>query len=282
MFIVPLAVWYSPVNWPQPWIGDGRFGGVAIAGGRRAPIILSVLRRLHAERLFTGRVVLDPVQAKHAREVLRLAEGSMVELFDDRGATATGKLLFPAAGQVAVDVETLHEPQAGMSQLVVAAAVPKGERADWMVEKLSELGVAAFIPLAADRSVALPKGLGKHDRWVRIATESAKQSRREGVMRIEQLTPVGELLSHKPRGLVLSTGQSARSILEACDWSTSGELTLFVGPEGGWTESELEAFASAGIQAVALTRTVLRVETAAIAAAAVVQTLLDQARPNRV
>ena len=229
-----------------------------------------------------GRVVLDPVQAKHAREVLRLAEGATVELFDDRGATASGRLVFPAERQAAVDVEMLREPQAGAVRLIVAAAVPKGERADWMVEKLSELGVAAFVPLAAERSVVLPKGAGKHERWVRIATESAKQSRREGVMRIEQLTPLGELLSHKPHGLVLSTEQTAKPILDAWDWSFLGELTLFVGPEGGWTESELSALAVAGIQPVALTKTILRVETAAIAAAAVVQTLIDQASPKRV
>src|SRR5687767_15989799 len=76
----------------------------------------------------------------------------------------------------------------------IAAAVPKGDRADWMVEKLSELGVEEFIPLASARSVVLPEGRNKRERWVRIATEAAKQSRRGGVMRVGELTPVAEAL----------------------------------------------------------------------------------------
>jgi len=242
-----------------------------------------VTRRLHTPRLLVGRVLIDPIQARHAREVLRLAEGATVELFDDQGATATGQLVFVDDHATAVDVSEIVQPKLGSEpQLIVASAVPKGERADWMVEKLSELGVAAFIPLAAVRSVVLPKGTGKHCRWTRIATESAKQSRRTGVMRIEPLMPLNELLSRNPNGLLLSMDAAAKSILDARAANSPGELILFIGPEGGWTESEIEAFSAAGIQPVRLTSTILRVETAAIAAAAVLQSLIAQANPNRV
>ena len=97
---------------------------------------------------------------------------------------------------LAVQVEEVHEPAADGLSWTVAAAVPKGERADWMVEKLSELGCHAFVPLLAERSVVQPKGTGKRDRWLRLATESAKQCRRRGVMRIESPTTLDELLAN--------------------------------------------------------------------------------------
>ena len=88
-----------------------------------------------------------------------------------------------------------HPPAAREFTWTVASAVPKGPRADWMVEKLSELGATAFVPLQTARSVAMPSGSGKLDRWSRLAAEAAKQCGRPGVMRIEPLTPVADVIS---------------------------------------------------------------------------------------
>src|SRR5205085_9207719 len=103
----------------------------------------------------------------HVRDVLRLGNGQIVEVFDDDGRTASAVLIVSADDQVAVRVEQFHQPPKGF-QWTVAAAIPKGERADWMVEKLSELGTARFIPLIAERSVVVPQGRNKHQRWMRI------------------------------------------------------------------------------------------------------------------
>jgi 16S rRNA (uracil1498-N3)-methyltransferase len=138
-----------------------------------------------------------------------------------------------------------------------------------MIEKLSELGVDIFIPLAAARSVVLPEGRNKHERWVRIATESAKQSRRVGTMRIEQLTTLDAAIKLMTvPGWVCSTTGDAISLDQAIR-DQPRAVTLFVGPEGGWTDEELNHFSAAKISPVGLTQTVLRVETAAIAAASV-------------
>jgi 16S rRNA (uracil1498-N3)-methyltransferase len=139
-----------------------------------------------------------------------------------------------------------------------------------MIEKLSELGVARFVPLAAARSVVLPEGRNKRERWMRIATESAKQSRRRGVMRIEELTKV-DLAAQQAAGtraIVLSTEASATPILDALT-DAPPRVTLFIGPEGGWTDEELRGFAGHDVRAVKLTDTVLRVETAAVVGAAI-------------
>ena len=173
-------------------------------------------------------------------------------------------------------------PAPATRQWTIVAAVPKGERADWMVEKLCELGTAEFVPLAAARSVVLPEGRNKRERWSRIATEAAKQSRRSGVMRVGELTldddALAALAAEPGRvGWYFSTAPDARPAAEAvAALPGNAPVTAFVGPEGGWTDDELARFGAAGLTAVRLTDTVLRVETAAVAAAALIGTL---ARP---
>jgi 16S rRNA (uracil1498-N3)-methyltransferase len=241
------------------------------------PIIAEIVpRRIHVSRLVPGELKLDAAQAHHARDVLRLTEGTEVEVFDDAGRVARGVLLLDGAG-AAVRVQRVEDaPAAGPAvRLTVAAAVPKGDRADWMVEKLSELGVAAFVPLAAARSVVLPEGRNKRERWVRIATEAAKQSRRAGVMRVGELTPVAEALRVQS-GVAcwfLATEPETAPVPIAIAMHSlpvGAGVVAFVGPEGGWTDEELRQFAGGGARAVRLTNTVLRVETAAVAVAAVV------------
>jgi 16S rRNA (uracil1498-N3)-methyltransferase len=237
-----------------------------------------VARRVYVPRLDPGENPLDPAQAHHARNVLRLTDGAEVEVFDDAGRVARGVLAVSPTGDVAVRVGRVEQREAGATsvRLTVAAAVPKGDRADWMVEKLSELGVAEFVPLAAARSVVLPEGKNKRERWARIATEAAKQSRRAGVMRVGELTKLETALGACGRAWMLATEAAAApvAIREAFD-SIEGGTTLcaFIGPEGGWTDNELRQFAAAGATAVRLTNTILRVETAAVAVAAVVGSL---------
>jgi 16S rRNA (uracil1498-N3)-methyltransferase len=249
--------------------------GLFVAGGAgRANNRPIVARRIHVPHLGPGETVLDPVQAHHARDVLRLTDGAEVEVFDDAGRVGRGVLLINGSA-VAVRVERVDDaaPARQSVRLTVAAAVPKGERADWMVEKLSELGVAAFIPLAAARSVVLPEGKNKRERWVRIATEAAKQSRRVGVMRIGELSRPGDVLKGEGPFWHLSTESEAAPVEIAQAIAALGpasSVCAVVGPEGGWTDEELRLFTNAGAQAVRLTETVLRVETAAVAAAAVV------------
>ena len=234
-------------------------------------------RRIHTSTLGpAGELTLSEREAHHARDVLRLSSGDEVELFDDAGATARGTIVISGAGGVVVRVE---EPSVASSgdvaavRLTIAAAVPKGDRAEWMIEKLSELGAARFIPLATARSVVLPAGKNKHERWARVATEAAKQSRRRGVMRIDALTDLAEALSAaRDAGSCwhLSTTAGAAPVLDLLSRNPPRELTAFVGPEGGWTDDEVSRFEASGATGVTLTPTILRVETAAVAIASIV------------
>ncbi|MGH7214156.1 MAG: RsmE family RNA methyltransferase [Tepidisphaeraceae bacterium] len=253
-------------------------------------------RRIHTDRLHAGEIELPAAEAHHVRDVLRLVPGSVVEIFDDEGSVGRGVLTVCGSAGVVVRVNEIQDAP-NVPRWVVASAVPKGERADWLVEKISELGASAFTPLITARSVVLPEGRGKRDRWLRLATESAKQSRRSGVMKIHELTPLGKAIEsaleawpvnlpprareqrrpiHPPAvGWYLSTEENARPIHEVVfDPMTFSSLTLFVGPEGGWTPTETKAFDEAGFTPVALTDTVLRIETACVAAATIASAML--------
>jgi 16S rRNA (uracil1498-N3)-methyltransferase len=257
-----------------------------LPSGLSRPIIAGVPRRIHIPVVRVGDVPLDADEAHHARTVLRLTEGSAVEVFDDAGNVASAMLVFDGPRAAVARIDRINiaagdaTENAGL-RWSVAAAVPKGERADWMVEKLSELGCTVFIPLATARSVVLPEGRNKRDRWSRIAAESAKQSRRRGVMRIEELTLLAGLLQRvadagtalpdgPPRGWFLSTDRSAVPARAAIDAGFSNPFFLAIGPEGGWTPEEQGILSAAGLTPVGLTPTILRVETAAVAAAAIV------------
>jgi 16S rRNA (uracil1498-N3)-methyltransferase len=229
-------------------------------------------RRLLVPTLSVGRIPLPPDQAHHARDVLRMEVGDAVELFTADGHVGAGRIAEVSTAAVVVQIDHLHEQARGI-ELTIASAVPKAARADWMIEKLSELGVTRFVPLMTARSVVHPEGKNKIDRWQRLAAESAKQSRRPGVMAIAPLTPVAQLLNATAGpAFYLSTAPGASppsSILPP----PSSSLTLLIGPEGGWSDEELRAFTERHLTPITLGATILRVETAAIAAAAVVAAL---------
>jgi 16S rRNA (uracil1498-N3)-methyltransferase len=231
-----------------------------------------VARRFHVKALAPGEVALDSAESRHARDVLRLAPSAAVDLFDDAGQTARGEII-ATEPDVLIRVDYVDDATAASMRLVVASAVPKGSRADWMVEKLAELGVDCFIPLAAARSVVLPEGRGKIGRWERIGLEAAKQSHRQGVMKIEPLCDVGMLLKRPElRGAwCLATEPGSIAVQSALgELGDRSSVTVLIGPEGGWTAQEQQLFSTAGIISVRLTPSILRIETAALAIAAIV------------
>jgi 16S rRNA (uracil1498-N3)-methyltransferase len=154
----------------------------------------------------------------------------------------------------------------------VLISIYKFDRLEWAMEKLTELGVAVIIPVIARRTEPhLAKAAEKRvERWRRIAHEAAQQSRRAGPPEIMSPVPLSKAVE-KVEGsrIVLSELEenvSLKSALAGCQ----PPLTLALGPEGGWTIEELEAFRAGGWTAASLGSTILRAETAAIAAVAVV------------
>jgi 16S rRNA (uracil1498-N3)-methyltransferase len=140
----------------------------------------------------------------------------------------------------------------------VCCAFPRGARGDWLVEKATELGAAAFVPLESDRSV-LHAGDGRIERWRRIAIEAAEQSGRAVVPTFAAGPPPGALALVADLDATLPPAR-AIAIAPRCE-----ALALYIGPEGGWTAVERVAHAAAGHVPVRLGPRPLRVETAVLA-----------------
>lgn len=251
----------------------------------RARILTGVARRVLVEQVRDGLLRLGDAEAHHLRDVLRHNVGDAVEVFDAAGRSAPAMIETCTDADVSVRVRGVSDEDGGDDRLrlTIASAVPKANRADWMIEKLAELGVDVFVPLAAERSVVVPEGKNKLDRWRRLSVEASKQSHRIGVMRVDELrAPASALQSATGTGSAawcLSTEPDFPVVPVLQAWSTLGpakSLTVFVGPEGGWTRAELALFRSAGATPVRLTETILRIETAALTVASVVGCLLSR------
>jgi 16S rRNA (uracil1498-N3)-methyltransferase len=221
-------------------------------------------------------MTLGDREAHHLRNVLRLKGQTAVEVFDDAGHVGVGVLGKVGEAGVTVLVESIRAAEAETIRVVIASAVPKAARGDWLVEKLGELGVDTFIPLATERSIVLPEGKNKLERWQRLASEAAQQSHRRGVMRIEALTPLAKAVEGATAAGTAwygSTAPEAIPLREMAGGNLSGTLTLFIGPEGDWSPVEIALFDRTRIPGMSLGRTILRIETAAIAAAAILMGL---------
>ena len=211
-------------------------------------------------------IPLETGQMHHLVHVRRLASGALLEVFDEQRLAAPARLQVEGDhAKLLLLADPSQRPPGRL--LVVYSALPKGSRADWMVEKLAELGVAQFVPLKTQRSVVDP-GPGKLDRLARIAREAARQSRSPGPMQINPPASLADALRDVVTGAqpaaVLTTERPGAPL------ATLKPQALFIGPEGGWTTTELEGMLSAGLAPATLTGTTLRVETAAICAAAIV------------
>lgn len=215
-----------------------------------------------------GAVAFSADQARQMARVLRLQPGETVLALDGLGAehtvtlgsvtptTATGSVTATAvaAGEAAVRV-TLYQ------------ALLKGDRWDYVLQKGTELGVAAFVPVLARRCVAQAEGEEKRRRWERIVLEAAEQSGR-GV-----LPPVAAPVSlaaalPASAGVRLFLHESATTPLRAALPPSFTEVALFVGPEGGFDDREVAEAAAAGAQVVGLGPRILRAETAGAATTA--------------
>ncbi len=250
---------------------NGRTTCMTVIIGRPINGSPMAIRRFYCENLSNASVELHPDDAVHARKVLRLAVGHTVHLFDGRGTTAEGTLI-ELTRRCVVDVTKRNDTPRLLPGVDVAVALPKGSRADVLVEKLSELGADRIIPLITERTVVEPRP-AKLERYERMAIESAKQCGRAWLMQVSPPTPFDVMLrdsDHDTR-LIADMQQLQPTEDQASKLSEAKRVLVMVGPEGGWTDNERTAARDAGFTAWCFAPYVLRVETAAIAATACIR-----------
>lgn len=224
-----------------------------------------------SERLSGEKVVLDGEPHRHLVKVLRLQPGSDVQIFDGGGTEIEARVV--AVGPRTIELALGHRRAVALApvSITLLQAVPKGERMDLIVQKATELGVVAIVPVLADRSVARP-GAGRTRRWQTIAQEAARQSARADVPAISDPLPLAEAVARAPEGarFVLWEEEHGQSLRRALDGGPRA-ITLLVGPEGGFAVGEVVEARTHGFVPVGLGPRILRVETAAIVALALVQ-----------
>lgn len=216
----------------------------------------------------------------HLRDSLRVGVGEELLLGDGNGhryraaVTAISKQAITAR-----ILERLEEPPSSAPSLTLGLALLKGDKMDWAIQKTTELGVAAIVPLQTRHSVVQPKRErieAQRARWQRIALEAAQQSEQWRVPQVRTPQALGAFLAEDARGslrLILAERQSGAQRLLELDSPLSPEatLTVLVGPEGGWTREEVAQAAQAGYVPITLGPQILRAETAAIIALGLLQ-----------
>jgi 16S rRNA (uracil1498-N3)-methyltransferase len=217
--------------------------------------------------LMPGPVDLTGPQAHHLAVVCRLRPGDSVCLFNGDGRQYPALVESVQKKHIALTVTRAESPQRELPlPLEIAVVLPKGDRATFLVEKLTELGVSRLVPLRTVRSVVHP-GDGKIERLNRVVIEASKQCGRNMLMQVEAMM---DWEDYCRRGELPTERIMAHLSAESGPWTASGKgpLAFAVGPEGGFTDEEATLALRQGWRMVSLGPRVLRVETAAIALAA--------------
>ena len=228
-------------------------------------------RRWIADEVSGDRAALVGPHAEHLAVVLRARVGQRFDI--SIGQTLrSGRILSVTPQRVEFELGA-ELPSPTPAKLTLLLAIFKFDRMEWAIEKCGELGVARIIPLIARRTDPhLVRAAEKRvERWRRLGQQASEQSRRMALIIVDEPMKVKNAASlSAPTRIVLAESEQQVMLKDTLQsHSPSDELLLAVGPEGGWTEDEIGIFSRAGWISASLGSTILRAETAAIAATAI-------------
>jgi 16S rRNA (uracil1498-N3)-methyltransferase len=234
-------------------------------------------RRFIADEASGDRAALAGEHADHLVRVLRASVGQEFDIATG-AAVRRGRITSVKKERVEFDLGE-EVSAASLSDITLVLAIFKFDRMEWAIEKCTELGVARIVPVIARRTDShLAAASAKRvERWQRIARQASEQSRRNAPPEISDAIKVSEVLN-VPGAVRILLSESEEQILLrdiVKPQSANPGVVLAVGPEGGWTEGELQSFQQAGWISASLGNTILRAETAAIAAMAIVASALQ-------
>jgi 16S rRNA (uracil1498-N3)-methyltransferase len=223
--------------------------------------------------LTTPVLTLSGPEGHHAAAVRRLRPGERADVSDGAGTLAQGVVTSVGKDLVTLEIQTMRSVPPPQPRLVVAQALPKGDRGELAVELMTEIGVDTVVPWSAERSITKWQGdrgeraLGK---WRATAREAAKQSRRGWLPEIAELASTAVLAKRVTAAeLAIVLAADAQAKLHELALPETGDILLVVGPEGGISPAEQAALAEAGAVPARLGPTVLRTSSAGAAAATV-------------
>ena len=229
-------------------------------------------------RVEQGTLKVEGEEVKHIRKVLRLKEGDEITVFDGLGKELKGTIVEEGLSSVAIRIEhVISSRKDSPLEVTLAQSLLKGEKMDYLIQKATELGVQDIIPFISSRSVPFlekSKRLRRHHRWARIAVEASKQCGRAIIPKIEPVQDFSEMLrAAAPNTLRLilweKEGMKLKEILGRS--KERQEIFFVVGPEGGFSQREIEEGKKAGFIPVTLGERILRAETASLCFLSILQ-----------
>jgi 16S rRNA (uracil1498-N3)-methyltransferase len=227
-------------------------------------------------------VEIQQPEAHHIKNVLRLKLGDRIKLFDGTGFEYDAVITEISAAKVKVEIRSkVRATSKSGVQITVAQAFLKEKKMDDLVRELCELGIARWIPFFSQRSIARPDAsrlAGRTRRWHRIAAEALKQCRRSDLPEIAGAHSFDEVLEFSKTcdlNIVFWENESTplRSSTDSNEKKPIKQILLMLGPEGGFTEQEIQRAKHGGFVVAGLGPRILRAETATIAAVTLVQYL---------
>ncbi len=240
---------------------------------------MSLHRFFVAGPLAAGEVRIDDESdLHHLRDVLRLGPGDEIAVTDGSAGQAVARITSIGTASATAEVVRLL-PDASTPDVTLAVGLVRGPKMELVVQKATEIGVTRIVPVTMRRSVVrlgAAEGRERAGRWRRIAAEAAKQSQRATLPSVEEPVEFAQLagvLAGMDAVLVPweeSAGDGVGEALRRAGATARSRVAVVVGPEGGMEPAEVDALAAFGAVPVTLGRTVLRAETAAIVAAALV------------
>jgi 16S rRNA (uracil1498-N3)-methyltransferase len=246
------------------------------------------LPKFYVARLVEGEIELDESESTHASRVLRSQVGDDVLVFDGLGKEGFGTIRSISRRAVVVDVASIRfEPRDHQGRLAMAVAMPKGDRQRHVIEKLVELGIDHLIPIETERSVAHIDA-DAHGRLNRYVLESCKQSGRNRFLKIHPslnwnaMVCDPEWLPHRrwvlhPCPTADRPAQLLNETTRRADFSNRS-LLFAIGPEGGFTDEEIQLSQRHGLGLLDLGSRILRVETAVAFASVLGQLMIPTTR----
>lgn len=205
----------------------------------------------------------------HAARVVRLLAGERVEVFNKEGASAGGLVTHVGSDFIRIAVASILESRESELGIELAVALIHPDKFELVLQKGTELGVKRFRPAITDRiETRLERVAGKTDRWRKIVLEAVKQSGRSRIPEIDPPVPFDTIVRLSPK-LILFDADQPETALPA----PSEEITLLIGPEGGFSEREVDLARSAGTSFRRLGPRRLRAETAALAAVVMISAI---------
>jgi 16S rRNA (uracil1498-N3)-methyltransferase len=232
-------------------------------------------RRWIADRVDGDRAWLLGSNANHLFRVLRVKVGQEFDVAAD-GLLRSAKVVLATHDEVEFELGA-EVKSAALPQITVYLSIFKFDRLEWALEKLTELGVSHVVPMIAQRTEEhLAKAASKRvERWRKIAHEASQQARRIAPPEISEPAGLKRAIAEAQGSRIVLSEAEEQVSLKAALADSRAPLALALGPEGGWSDAELELFGASGWKPASLGHTILRAETAAITAVAVAMAELE-------